>query len=108
MQEDTFSLTTGERIGWLVKRRGVQLSDLAATLGISEPTLWRYRTDRRSIPSDVLGPMATALQTTTDFLLCLTEDPRAHSAKSHLARKRSQTVRGMGRRTSDLVLSASG
>lgn len=111
MQDDRrISLTTGERINWLMARRGLKPGRLAATIGITEPTLWRYRSGRRLLPADVLAKLVRELQTSADFLLCLTDDPRPlpYSEGAPTARYLGRPDWGMGPRAAPLAVSASG
>lgn len=107
-EHDRLGFTTGERIGWLMKRQGRKPGELGDALGIDATSFWRYRRDERPIPHTVLSRLADELLTTTDFLAGRTDDPRptpVAPAESTTARKRTRAVRGMDRRASDLVLS---
>lgn len=75
-------LTTGQRIDWLMDERIPRRKpgELADAVGISHDALLNYRRDRRPVPGDVLRGLARELETSADFLLCLTDDPRPVAA----------------------------
>lgn len=49
---------------------------LAALLGMAQPQYSRYEQGLRDIPTPVLIQLARLYDTTTDYLLGLTNDPR--------------------------------
>jgi transcriptional regulator with XRE-family HTH domain len=69
------SLTTGERIHILRVRAHLTKRELALAARTSNSSMGRYEADEIPAPSDVLGRIAMKLDTTSDYLLGLTEDP---------------------------------
>lgn len=61
--------TLGRRIEVLLKKRGMNQKGLAELIGVTEATISRYVTGERLPKSAILANMATALHTTSDYLL---------------------------------------
>jgi transcriptional regulator with XRE-family HTH domain len=80
-----FRLTTGERIRVLRGRRPLTRPALAAEAHVSLKSLGRYERDEIDPQSTVLRRIAIALDTTTDYLVGLTEDPTAPSRNAGVA-----------------------
>lgn len=59
----------GERISAELKQKGIQQKELAARIGITEATLSRYISGTREPKPETLANIATALHTTSDYLL---------------------------------------
>ncbi len=77
MQAETtrLELDLVDRIEWLRRRRGLTPGELVRRSGISDGTLYNWRSRRSRIPAEAVPPLARALGTTTDFLHGLTDDP---------------------------------
>lgn len=58
----------GERIAVLIKERHISQKDLAAMVGVTESALSRYINNEREPKIEVLANLATALNTTIDYL----------------------------------------
>ncbi len=67
---------TGERLTRLMKDRGLSAGTLAAAIGIQSDTLQNFRDGYRRLPDDVLQAMARQLNTSANFLLDRSDDPR--------------------------------
>ena len=61
--------TFGERIQELLKKRGMTQKELAAIIGVTEASMSRYVKNDRIPKGEVVANIATALQTTSDYLL---------------------------------------
>ena len=61
--------TLGGRISELLEKRGLKQKELADLIGVTEATISRYIADERTPKSQILSNMATALKTTSDYLL---------------------------------------
>ena len=59
----------GERILSLLKSQSMSQKELAERIGTTEATMSRYVAGERDPKSEVLANIATALNTTTDYLL---------------------------------------
>ncbi len=62
-----------ERIKGLIEKIGVTQRDLAQDIGVTESTLSKYLKGERTPNRDVLLNIATALNTTSDYLLGLSD-----------------------------------
>jgi len=61
--------TVGARIAELLAKANLTQKELAEKIGVTEAAMSRYISDDRDPKIDVVANMATALHTTTDFLL---------------------------------------
>lgn len=62
-------MNTGSRIRVLRKKKGMTLEQLAERVGSSKSYMWEIENKGKSVSADRLMAIATALNTTTDFLL---------------------------------------
>ena len=53
-------------------------SDIAKYLGMKQPQYYRYENGLRDIPSDILIALAKYYNTSTDYLLGLTDNPKKY------------------------------
>lgn len=69
--------TTGERIRERRKAAGLTPEDIAAQIGKSAPTVYRYEQgDYKDIPAAVIDQLAALLGTSVGYLMQFTADPR--------------------------------
>jgi len=67
----------GQRLRVLRQRRGMSVEDLAVASGITPRHIWRLEAGGRSdVRAETLARLALALDTSADYLLGLTDDPR--------------------------------
>jgi transcriptional regulator with XRE-family HTH domain len=59
----------GLRISETLQKRGITQKELASRIGVKEAVMSRYITGDREPKPEVLANIATALHTTSDFLL---------------------------------------
>lgn len=59
----------GARIAQILKGRGLTQKELAARVGVTEAVMSRYISGEREPKPEMLANIATALHTTSDFLL---------------------------------------
>lgn len=64
-----------ERIAQRRHKLGLSQEDLAAFAGTSQRQISKYETGKNDPTGDVLAALAQALDTTTDWLLGLTDNP---------------------------------
>ncbi|MBR0278229.1 MAG: helix-turn-helix transcriptional regulator [Clostridia bacterium] len=69
----------GGRISELLKETGLTQKALAQRIGVTEAVISRYVSGEREPKPDVLANMATALHTTSDYLLGIETDEYSHS-----------------------------
>jgi transcriptional regulator with XRE-family HTH domain len=65
----------GERLRGLRKKRRLTLQDMADKLGVARSTYAGYESNYRQPDLDILVQIAEILQTSTDYLLGLTDNP---------------------------------
>ena len=53
-----------------------EIGKLAAKLGMTQTQYFRYEQGYRDVPSDILIALADLYQTSTDYILGRTDDPR--------------------------------
>lgn len=76
--------TLGERILILRRRRGLTQRELAEATGLNTNTIARVeRGDLKDLGGQLVAKLAKALETTADFLLGLSEDPRQGNENEH-------------------------
>ena len=69
-----------ERLNAICKERGKKLTPLLIELGIGTSATGRWQ--KGTLPnSDILGKLAEALDVSTDYLLCKTDDPTPANKK---------------------------
>ena len=74
-------MTTGERMKQRRKELGISAETVAAQLGVSPATIYRYeKGDIEKIPVDSLNVLARILETTPAFLMGWEEEPKASPA----------------------------
>jgi transcriptional regulator with XRE-family HTH domain len=59
----------GSRISDILQKRGMTQKELAGRIGVTEAVVSRYISGNRDPKPDMLANIATALHTTSDFLL---------------------------------------
>ncbi len=64
----------GNRISTLLKNQGLQQKELAERIGITEGVMSRYIAGTRDPKPETLANIATALNTTSDYLLGIEND----------------------------------
>ena len=74
-------MTIGDRINYRRKQLGLSAETIAARLGVSPATVYRYENSEiMNMRSDRLGPIAETLQTTPAYLMGWTDDPEAQAS----------------------------
>lgn len=68
----------GLRITETLKKRGMTQKNLAERIGIKESVISRYISGDREPKPEMLANIATALHTTSDFLLGIENDEYSH------------------------------
>jgi transcriptional regulator with XRE-family HTH domain len=65
----------GERIRSVRESRGIKQEELAHLIGKHQKQIWEYEANRVQPAAAVVAQIAKELETTTDYLLGLTDDP---------------------------------
>lgn len=68
----------GMRMSRVLKNRGMTQKNLAERIGVTEAVVSRYISGNRDPKPEVLANIATALHTTSDFLLGIETDEFSH------------------------------
>ena len=68
----------GNRIAEVLKRNNQSQKDLAARIGVSEAVISRYISGERDPKPEMLANIATALHTTSDYLLGIEREDYNH------------------------------
>ena len=68
----------GLRILEVLKNQGITQKELAARIGVTEAVISRYVSGDREPKPEILANIATALHTTSDFLLGIENDEFNH------------------------------
>lgn len=80
MKKDIFV----ERVKELIKVNNLKQKDLANDIGVTESTMCKYLSGDRVPGGETLSNLATALKTTTDYLLGLDNENRTEMNSSEL------------------------
>lgn len=67
-----------KRIRDLREDNDVTQNDIANYLGMKQPQYYRYETGLRDIPSDILIALAKYYNTSTDYILGITNNPKRY------------------------------
>lgn len=65
----------GKRLKYLRKKKGYTLQTVSEKIGVARSTYAGYEADYRQPPLDVLHDLSKVLDTSTDYLLGLTDNP---------------------------------
>lgn len=57
---------------------------IASTLGVTQPQYFRYEQGYRDLPTDLLIKLADLYQTSTDYILERTNDPRFYNPSQEI------------------------
>ena len=82
----------GKRVLKLLEEIGYTQREFAAMVGVSEGALSRYLRDEREPKMEVIANMATALNTTTDYLLTGKMDKRSFEETYRLVARGTSTM----------------
>ena len=64
----------GQRMLKAIREKGMSQKELATTIGVTEAVISRYVSGERDPKPDVVANIATALHTTSDYLLGIEHD----------------------------------
>ncbi|GIN93283.1 putative HTH-type transcriptional regulator YobD [Siminovitchia terrae] len=68
-------MNIGNRLRGMRKKRGYTLQDMADFLGVARSTYAGYESNYRQPPLEMLHQLAEILDTSADYLICLTDNP---------------------------------
>ena len=72
--EGKTTVRIGDRIAELLKKHGYTQKELAGMVGVTEASMSRYLSNEREPKAEVIANLATALHTTSDYLISGTMD----------------------------------
>lgn len=84
--------TIGDRIVTLLKNENLTQKELAQMAGITESALSRYINNERMPKMEVIANLATALNTTSDYLISGKEEETSFNHLSKLIARGSKTL----------------
>ena len=79
--EEEKSVTIGQRIYELRKKKKLTQKELADKIGISRILVWNYENGRLRLYDEMVKRFAIALKVSTDYLLGLKDDPEPFPKK---------------------------
>lgn len=82
----------GERVQLLLEEIGYTQREFATMIGVSEAALSRYLNDEREPKMEVIANIATALNTTTDYLLTGKDDKQSFEETYRLVARGTSTM----------------
>ena len=75
-------MNIGKRIRARRLELGMTADELAQKIGKNRATVYRYeKNEIEKMPTTILGPLAKALDVTTDFLMCWEDLPNANNSE---------------------------
>ena len=87
----TMSKDLGNRIAEMLSKRGITQKELASTIGVTEAVISRYVSGERDPKPETIANIATALRTTSDYLLGIENEEFDHARiRRIIARNASQ------------------
>ena len=82
----------GERIVKLLEEEGYTQRELAGMIGVTETALSRYLKNEREPKMEIIAMLATALNTTTDYLLTGKDDSESFEETFRLVARGTSTM----------------
>ena len=84
-------LFRSNRIAEMLSKRGITQKELASTIGVTEAVISRYVSGERDPKPETIANIATALRTTSDYLLGIENEEFDHTRiRRIIARNASQ------------------
>ena len=80
----------GERIAELLEKSGYTQKELASMVGVTEASMSRYINNDREPKAEVIANLATALNTTTDYLISGVEEKESFEGIYRLVARGSE------------------
>ena len=93
----------GERIHNIIDDQRITQTKLAEDIGIKLPRLNNYMTGQAKVPSEIIKKIAEVLNTSTDYLLGLTDNPEQPIRLSKTEKLMIKTLRTLFRDQQEAV-----
>jgi transcriptional regulator with XRE-family HTH domain len=87
-----------ERLRLLRKNQGYSQGELADAVNIGERQIWRYENEETEPDGVTVARIARVLETSTDYLLGLTDDPTPHTMQESDLTKQERAALSAWRR----------
>lgn len=84
--------TIGARMRKLLEESGYSQKELAGMVGVTEAAMTRYLHDERVPRVDVISNLATALNTTSDYIISGVQEEQDFSEIKRLVARNSKTM----------------
>lgn len=84
----------GQRILQAIRAKGISQKELASTVGLTETVISRYISGDRDPKPEVIANIATALHTTSDYLLGIENDEFDHPRVCRLIARNASSMTG--------------
>lgn len=82
----------GERLIILMENFDMKQTELADKLGISKQSLYKYIHCKCEPRAEIIARMATVLNTTADYIVGLTDDPKPSDYTAEKAKKETELL----------------
>ena len=102
MMRETFA----ERLADLLKQQGVSQKELAERVGVTEATMSRYMHSERIPKSEIIANIATALHTTSDYLLGTEKDGDIETDYPRIVRLIARNAASMTKEQKSAIINA--
>ena len=102
MAKTTFS----QRLAELLKQQGITQKELSERVGITEASMSRYMNSERIPKSEIIANIATALNTTSDYLLDTEEDGNIESDYPRIVRLIARNSASMTKEQKKAIINA--
>jgi transcriptional regulator with XRE-family HTH domain len=102
MAKTTFS----QRLAELLKQQGITQKELSERVGITEASMSRYMNSERIPKSEIIANIATALNTTSDYLLGTEEDGNIESDYPRIVRLIARNSASMTKEQKKAIINA--
>ena len=98
--------TFAERLADLLKQQGVSQKELAERVGVTEATMSRYMHSERIPKSEIIANIATALHTTSDYLLGTEKDGDIETDYPRIVRLIARNASSMTKEQKSAIINA--
>lgn len=102
MAKTTFS----QRLAELLKQQGITQKELSERVGITEASMSRYMNSERIPKSEIIANIATALNTTSDYLLGTEENGNIESDYPRIVRLIARNSASMTKEQKKAIINA--
>ncbi len=95
-----------QRLTELLKERGVSQKELAELVGVTEASISRYMNSDRIPKAEIIANIATALQTTSDYLLGTEEEGDLETEYPRIVRLIARNSANMSKEQKTAIIKA--